>query len=110
MQQWNRSPINTGNWQKGEVGVIGVPQDWCDSAQDLLFCRILCEDAYPVDVDKLSKESHNEAHKILNMSMKEFDFSKAAIHTVSIRMLQALFSSTNNQAHGSPNSCQSTLH
>jgi hypothetical protein len=91
------------------VGDIGVPNDSWDIAQDVFFCRILSEDPYPVDVDKLSEESYKEAHEILSAAIKEFDVSKAAIHTVSIRMFQALLSSTDNQARGSPISCPSTL-
>jgi hypothetical protein len=109
MQKRNRSPIDTRRRQKRKVGDIGVPKDWWDIARDLFFCRILSEDPYPVDVDKLSEESYKEAHEILSTAIKEFDVSKAAIHTVSIRMFQALFSSTDNQARGSPISCPSAL-
>jgi hypothetical protein len=84
MQKWNTSPIDTGRRQKRKVGDIGVPKDWLDIARDLFFCRILSEDPYPVDVDKLSEESYKEAHEILSAAIKEFDVSKAAIHTVSI--------------------------
>jgi len=91
------------------LGDIGVPKDWWDIAQDLFFCRIFSKDPYPVDVDKLSEESYKEAHEILSMAIKEFDVSNAAIHTVSIRMFQALFSSTDNQARGSPISSPSAL-
>jgi len=69
-----------------KVGDVVVPNDWWDMARDLFFYRILSEDPYPVDVDKLSEESYKEAHKILSTAIKEFDLSKAAIHTVSIRM------------------------
>jgi hypothetical protein len=93
-----------------KVGYIGVAKDWWDIARDLFFCRILSGDLYPVDVDKLSEESYKEAHGILSTAIKEFDVSKAAIHTVSIRMFQAVFSSTDNQARGSPISCTSALH
>jgi hypothetical protein len=109
MQERNRSPIDTGRRQKRKVGDIGVPKDWWDIPRDLFFCRILSEDPYPVDVDKLSEESYKEAHEILSTAIKEFDVSKAAIQTVSIRMFQALFSSTDNQAGGSPISCPSAL-
>jgi len=96
MQMQNRSPIDTGRRQKHKVGDIGVPKDWWDIAQDLFFCGILREDPYPVDVDKLSEKRYKEAHEILSTAFKEFDISKAAIHTESIRMFQALFSSTDN--------------
>jgi hypothetical protein len=109
MQKRNTSPIDTGRRQKRKVGDIGVPKDWWDIARDLFFCRILSEDPYPVDVDKLSEESYKEAHEILSTAIQEFDVSKAAIHTVSIRIFQALFSSTDNQARGSPISCPSAL-
>jgi hypothetical protein len=109
MQKQNRSPIDAGRRQKRQVGDIGVPKDWWDTARDLFFGRILSEDSYPVYVNKLSEESYLEAHEILSMAIKEFDNSKAAIHTVSIRMFQALFSSTDNQARGSPSSCRSAL-
>jgi hypothetical protein len=109
MQKQNRSPIDTGRQQQRKVGDIGVPKDWWDIARDLFLCRILSEDPYPVDVDKLSEESYKEAHEILSTAIKEFDVSKAAIHTVSIRMFQALFSSTDNQAWGSRISCPSAL-
>jgi hypothetical protein len=109
MQKQNRSPIDTGRWQKRKVGDIGVPKGWWDIARDLFFCRILSEDPYPVDVNKLSGESYKEAHEILSTAIKEFDVSKAAIHIVSIRMFQALFSSTDNQARGSPISCPRAL-
>jgi hypothetical protein len=109
MQKRNMSPIDTGHWQKRKVGDIGVPKDWWDIARDLFFCRILSEDSYPVDVDKLSEESYKEAHEIQSAAIKEFDVSKAAIHTVSIRMFQALLSSTDNQARGSPIGSRSAL-
>jgi hypothetical protein len=109
MQKRNTSPIDTGRRPKRKVGDIGVPKDWWDIARDLYFCRILSEDPYPVDVDKLSEESYKEAHEILSSAIKEFDVSKAAIHRVSIRMFQALLSSTDDQARGSPISCQSGL-
>ena len=109
MQKRNRSPINSGRWQKRKVGDIGVPKDWWDIAQDLFFCRILSEDPYPVDVDKLSEESYKEVHEILSAAIKEFDVSKVAIHTVRIRMFQAPFSSTDNQARKLLNSCPSAL-
>jgi hypothetical protein len=96
MQKRNRSPIDTGHRQKRKVGDIGVSKDWWDIAREMFFCRILSEDPYPVDVDKLSEESYKEAQEILSMAIKGFDVSKAAIHTVSIRMFQALFSSTDN--------------
>jgi hypothetical protein len=98
MEKQNTSPIDTGRRQKRMVGDVGVPKDWWDIARDLFFCRILREVPYPVDVDKLSEESYKEAHDILSTAIKEFDPSKAAIHTVNIRMFQALFSSTDNQA------------
>jgi hypothetical protein len=91
------------------VGDIWVPKEWLDIALDRLFCRILSEDPYPVNVDKLSEESYKEAHEILITAIKEFDVSKAAIHTVSIDMFHALFSSTNNQARGLPISSPSAL-
>ena len=53
-----------------------MPKDWWDIARDLFFCRILSEDPYPVDVDKLSEESYKEAHEILSTAIKEFDVSK----------------------------------
>jgi hypothetical protein len=109
MQKWNRSPIDTGRWQKRKVSAIWVQKDWWDIVQDLFFSRTLSEDHYPVDVDKLSEESYKEAHEILSTAIKEFDVSKAAIYTVSIPMFQALFSSTDNQARGSPISCPSAL-
>jgi hypothetical protein len=86
MQKRHRFPIDTGRRQKGKLGDIGVPIDWWDIAGDLFFCRILREDPYPVNVDKLSEKSNKEAHEILRMGIKEFDVSKAAIHTVSIHM------------------------
>jgi len=110
MQKQNRSPINTGHRQKRKVGDIGVPKAWWDIAQELFFCRILAEDPYPVDVDKLSEESFKEVHEILSTAINEFEVSKPAIHTVSIRMCQALFSSTDNQACRSPISCPSALY
>jgi hypothetical protein len=109
MEKQNTSPIDTGRQQQRKVGDIRVPKDWWDIARDLFFCRILSEVPYPVDVDKLSEESYKEAHEILSMAIKEFDVSKAAIHTVSIRLLLALFSSNDNQARGSPISCPSAL-
>jgi hypothetical protein len=101
MQKRNRSPLDTGHRQKRMVGDIGVSKDWWDIARELFFCTILSEDPYPVDVDKLSEESYKEADEILSTAIKKFDVSKAAIHTVSIRMFQALFSSTANQPCGS---------
>jgi hypothetical protein len=109
MQKWNKSPIDTGHRQKREVGDIAVAEDWWDIARDLFFCRIFSEDPYPVDVDKLSEESYKEVHKIPSTAIKEFDVSNVAIHTLSICMFQALFSSTDNQACGSPISCPSAL-
>jgi len=109
MQKRNRSPSNTDRRQKRKVGDIVVPKDWWDIAQDLFFGRILSEDPYPVDVDKLSEESYKEAQHILSMAIKEFDVSKVAIHTVSIHMFQALFNSTDNQARGSQISYPSAL-
>jgi len=109
MQKRNKSPIDTGRRQKRKVGGIGVPNNWWDITRDLFFCRILSQDPYPVDVDKLSEESYKEVHEILSMAIKEFDVSKAAIHTISICMFQALFSSTDNQACRSPIRCPSTL-
>jgi len=109
MQQRNRSPIHTGHQQKRKAGDIGVPKDWWDIARDQFFCRICSKGPYPVDVDKLSKESYKEAHEILSMAIKECDMSKATIHKVSIHMVQALFSRTDNQARGSPISCPSTF-
>jgi hypothetical protein len=109
MQKRNTSPIDTGRRQKRKVGDIAVPNVWWDIARARFFCRILSEDPYPVDVDKLSEESDKEPHEILSAAIKEFEVSKAAIHTVSIRMFQALFSSTDNQARGSPINCPSTL-
>jgi len=109
MQKWNLSPIDTGRQQKHMVGDIGVPTGWEDIAQDLFFCTIQSEDPYPDDVDKLSEESYEEVHDILSLVIKEFDISNAAIHMVSIRMFQALLSSTDNQARGSPIGCLSAL-
>jgi len=109
MQKRNRSPIDTGHWQKHKVADIRVPKDWWDITRDLILCRILSEDPYPVDVNKLSEENYKDAHEILSTAFKEFDVSKAAIHTVSIRMFQALFSSTDNRPRGSPISCRSAL-
>jgi hypothetical protein len=86
-----------------------VSKDWWDIAQELFFYTILSEDPYPVDVDKLSEESYKEAHEILSTAIKKFEVSKAAIHTISIRMFQALFSSTNNQPCGSRISRPSAL-
>jgi hypothetical protein len=86
-----------------------VPKDCSDIASDLFICTILSEDPYPLNIDKLSKESYKEAHELLSTAIKEFDVSKAAIHTVSIRMFQALFSSTDNQARRLPLSCLSAL-
>jgi hypothetical protein len=97
MQKRICSPTDTGHLQQRKVGAIGVRNDWWDIARDLLFCRILGEDHDPVDVDKVSEDSYKEVHDILSMAIKEFDFSKAAIHTVSLRMFQSLFSSTDNQ-------------
>jgi len=109
MQKQNRSPIDTGPQQKHKVADIGMPQDWWDIAPDQFFCRIPSEDPYWVNVDKMSEESYKEAHKIPSTAIKEFDISKAADHTASIRMFRALFSITGNQAHRSAISCQSTL-
>jgi len=109
MQKRNWSLIDTGRRQKCMVGDIGVPKDVWDIAWDLVFCRILSKDPYTVDVDTLSEESYKEAHEILSTEIKEFDVSKAAIHTVSICLFQALLSNTDNQASGSPISCPSTL-
>jgi len=109
MENQNRTPIVTGRWQKRKVGGIEIQNDWWDIARDLSFCIILGEDPYPVEVDKLSEESYKEAHEILSMAIKEFDVSKAAIHTVRIHMLQALFSRTDNYARTSPISCLSAL-
>jgi hypothetical protein len=109
MQKRKRSPIDNGRRQMRTVGDVGVPKDWWDIARDLLFCRIDSKDPYPVDVDKLYEESFKTAHDILSTAIKEFDVSKAAIHTVSIYMFQALFSSTDNQARRSPNSCPSAI-
>jgi hypothetical protein len=100
-------PIDTGHKQKPTVGEIEVAKDWWDIVRDQFFCRILTEEPYPVDVDKLSEESYKEAHEILSAAITEFDVSKAAIHTVSMRMVQALLSSTDNEARGSPISCPS---
>jgi len=85
-----------------------MPTDWENSAWDLFFCRIISKDPYPVDCNKLSVESRIEEHQILITALKEVDDSEAAIYTVCICMFQALFSSTDNQACGSPNSCMST--
>jgi len=66
-------------------------------------------DPYPVDVDKLSEESYKTAHEILSTAIEEFDFSIAAIHTVSICTFEELLSSTNNEANGLPIGCPSRL-
>jgi len=76
MQKRNRSPIDTGHRQKRKVGDIVVPKGWWDIARHLFFCRILCEDPYPVHVDKLSGDSNKEAHEILSTAIKVFDISK----------------------------------
>jgi hypothetical protein len=110
MQKRNTCPIDTGRRQKRMVGDIGVPKDWWDIARDLCFCTIVSEDPFPVEGDTLSEESYKEAQQILSAAIKVFDVSKAAIHTVSIRMFQALLSSTDNDARGSPISCLSALH
>jgi hypothetical protein len=110
MQKRNRSPIDTCHRQKRKVGNIGVSKDWWEIARDLFFCRILSDEPYPVNVDKLSEETYKEAHEIQSTAIKVFDVSKAAIHTVSIRIVQALFSSTDNQAHVSPISYPSAVH
>jgi hypothetical protein len=109
MRKCNRSQINTGRRPKRWVGDIGVPNDSWGIACDLFFCRILSNDPNPADVNKLFQESYREAYKILSTSIKVFDVSKAAIHTVSIRTIHALLSSTNNQARGLPTSCLSTV-
>jgi hypothetical protein len=109
MQKRNMSPIDTCRRQMRKVGDIGVPKDWWDIARDLFVCRILTKDPYAVDVDTLSQESYKEAHDILSAAIKEFDVSKAAIHTVSICMFQALLRSTDNKARRSPISCPSAL-
>jgi len=70
MQKWNRSPIDTGHWPKRKLCDIVVPEDWWDIAQDLIFCTILIEDPYPVDIDKLSEESYQEVHEILTVAIK----------------------------------------
>jgi len=75
MHKWIMSPIDTGHQQKRKVADIGVPEDWLDIARDLFFCRILSEDPYPVDVDKLSEESSKEAHEILSAAIMQFDVS-----------------------------------
>ena len=110
MQTRNMSPINTGLRQMHKVGDIRVPNVWWDIAQDRFFCSMPREDPYPVDVDKLSKDSYKQGHQILSTAVKEFDISKAAIHMVSIRMFQGLLSSTDTQPPGSPISCLSILH
>jgi hypothetical protein len=47
-------------------------------------------------------DPYMEGLQILNMATNQFDISKAAIHTLCICMFHALFSSTDNQAHGLP--------
>jgi hypothetical protein len=108
-QKWNRYSIDTGRRQKRKVVDIRVRNDWWDIAQDVFFCRILKEDPYPVDVDKVSEDSYKEAYEILSMAVWESDVSKASMHTVSNRMFQALFSSTDNQACRWPISCLRAL-
>jgi hypothetical protein len=98
MQKWNRSPIDTGLWQKCKMGDIRVPKDWWDISRDLLCCTILNEGPDTVYVDKLSEESSKKVYNILSTAIKKFDISTAAIHTVSIRIFQALFSTTDNRA------------
>jgi len=109
MQMWDRSPIDSRRWQKCKVGHIGARNDLWDIAWDLFCLRILSKDLNPVDDDKLSKDRYIEAYHILRTVIKEFDFSKAAIHTVSIRMIQALFSSTDNEARELPMSSPSSI-
>ena len=109
MQKRNMSPFDTRRRQKRKVGDIGVSKDWWDITWDLFFGRSLSKAPCPVDVDNLSKESYKEAHEILSAAIKEFDISNAAIHMVSIRMIQALLSSTDSQTRGSPISCLSAV-
>jgi len=110
MQKQNMSPIDTGRWQKHKVGNIGVPKDCWDIAWDPFFCRIHCAKLYPVKVDKLSKESYNEAYEILSAAIMVFDVSKAASHTVSIRIFRVVLTSTENHARGLPIHCPSPPH
>lgn len=84
------------------VGAISVPKDWWGIATDVCFCRNVIEHPYPVNVDKVSEESYKEVREILSTAMKVFHISKAVIHTVIIRMVQVLFSTTDNQAHKLP--------
>ena len=109
MHKRNRSLIDTGRWHKRKVGDGGVPKDSWDIAQDLFLCRIPPKDPYPVVVDKPSKDGYKEAREILSTAVKEFHISQGAIHTVRIRMFQAQFSSTEDQARGLPISCPSAL-
>ena len=63
-----------------------------------------------MDGDKLSDDSYMEVHDTLNTAIKKFDVSKAAIHTVSIHMFQALFHSSHNQTSGLPICFPSSLY
>jgi len=85
--------------KKRKVGHIGVAKDWWDTFRNVFLGEILDEDPKPVNVNKRSEENYKEVHQILSTAIYQFDILKAAIQTVSIRMFQALFSSTYNQVH-----------
>jgi len=99
VQKGDMSPTLTVRRQRLSVGDNRMPRDWWDIVWDALFCGTLCEDPSLVDVDKLSKESDNEAHEILSVAIKECDFSKAAIHMVSIHKFQALLTGIDHTLH-----------
>jgi len=60
-------------------------------------CSILCKDLNQVDDDKVSEECRKEMFKILSMVIIKYHVSKAALHAVSIPMVQALIRSTDNK-------------
>jgi len=110
MQKRNMSPTDAGCLRKNSMSDIAVPKYWWDIAWDLIIWRNLNNYLQALDVNKLPEGSYKLAYDILSVAMKGFEVSKAALHTVSIRIFQVLLSCTNNQARRWPISCQSALH
>ncbi|KAF8537188.1 hypothetical protein BDD12DRAFT_807159 [Trichophaea hybrida] len=84
LQKCDQSPVDIGRRLKRKVGDIGVSKVWWDVAHDIFLCRILSEDPYPTDVDKLSAESFKRECSYLNEALQG-DISTAAIHTSAAR-------------------------
>ncbi|KAF8535101.1 hypothetical protein BDD12DRAFT_808838 [Trichophaea hybrida] len=85
-QVW--SPVDIGRRLKCEVGNIGVLQVRWDVARDIFFCRILTEDPYPTNMDKLSAERFERVCSYLKEALQS-DIFTTAIHTLADRQSAA---------------------